>query len=117
MEDAESCVTASAYECARAVFAHALHHFPTKKSIWLRAAFFERSHGTVESLDALLQRAVGYCPQAEVLWLMGAKSKWLAGDVAAARTILSLAFQVLRNSYKLLLQSIKFHVVAGQSEI
>ena len=25
-----------------------------------------------------MQRAVAHCPKAEVLWLMGAKSKWLA---------------------------------------
>ena len=31
-----------------------------------------------ESLEALLQQAVSHCPRAEVLWLMGAKSKWLA---------------------------------------
>ena len=31
-----------------------------------------------ESLEALLQNAVKYCPKAEVLWLMGAKSKWMA---------------------------------------
>lgn len=47
-----------------------------------------------ESLEALLQRAVAHCPKAEVLWLMGAKSKWLAEDVPAARSILALAFQV-----------------------
>lgn len=51
--------------------------------------FFSR-----ESLEALLQRAVAHCPKAEVLWLMGAKSKWLAEDVPAARSILALAFQV-----------------------
>lgn len=45
-------------------------------------------------MEALLQRAVAHCPKAEVLWLMGAKSKWLAGDVPAARSILALAFQV-----------------------
>lgn len=54
-----------------------------------------------ESLEALLQRAVAHCPKAEVLWLMGAKSKWLAGDVPAARSILALAFQVAMNSCKL----------------
>lgn len=48
-----------------------------------------------ESLEALLQRAVAHCPKAEVLWLMGAKSKWLAEDVPAARSILALAFQVM----------------------
>ena len=107
MEDAESCIGQKAYECARAIFAHALAHFPTKKSIWLRAAFFEKAHGTVESLDSLLQRAVQYCPQAEVLWLMGAKSKWLAGDVAAARSILSLAFQANPNSEEIWLAAVK----------
>lgn len=45
-------------------------------------------------MEALLQRAVAHCPKAEVLWLMGAKSKWLAEDVPAARSILALAFQV-----------------------
>ena len=69
----------TAYECSRAVYAHALATFPAKKSIWLRAAHFERQHGTRESLETLLQKAVSHCPQAEVLWLMGAKSKWLAG--------------------------------------
>mgnify|MGYP000113760250 FL=1 len=34
-----------------------------------------------ESLEALLQRAVAHCPKAEVLWLMGAKSKWLAVSI------------------------------------
>lgn len=31
-----------------------------------------------ESLEALLTKAVAHCPKAEVLWLMSAKSKWLA---------------------------------------
>lgn len=43
------------------------------------AAQLEKSHGTRESLDDLLLRAVKYCPQAEVLWLMAAKEKWMAG--------------------------------------
>ena len=56
------------------------------------AAFFEKDHGSREELELLLQKAVTNCPKAEVLWLMGAKSKWLAGDVPSARSILSLAF-------------------------
>jgi len=43
-----------------------------------------------ESLDATLNWAVHYCPQAEVLWLMSTKEKWLAGDVPAVREILEL---------------------------
>ena len=52
--------------------------FPNKKNVWLRAAYFEKNHGTREQLEGLLQKAVAHCPKAEVLWLMGAKSKWLA---------------------------------------
>jgi hypothetical protein len=69
-------------ETARAIYAHALSVFPGKKSIWRRAAQLEKSHGSREALDALLRKAVQYCPQAEVLWLMAAKEKWLAGDIA-----------------------------------
>ncbi len=107
MEDAEQCINQKAYECARAIFAHSLTFFKSKKSIWLRAAFFEKNYGTVESLDTLLQKAVQYCPQAEVLWLMGAKSKWLAGDVPSARSILSLAFKANPNSEEIWLAAVK----------
>lgn len=107
MEDAESCVAHGALECARAIYAHALQVFPSKKSVWLRAAYFEKSHGTRESLEALLQRAVAHCPKAEVLWLMGAKSKWLAEDVPAARSILALAFQANPNSEEIWLAAVK----------
>ncbi|KAB0404229.1 hypothetical protein E2I00_016797 [Balaenoptera physalus] len=106
MEDADSCVAHSALECARAIYAYALQVFPSKKSVWLRAAYFEKNHGTRESLEALLQRAVAHCPKAEVLWLMGAKSKWLAGDVPAARSILALAFQANPNSEEIWLAAV-----------
>lgn len=107
LEDADVCINQQAFECARAIFGHALSVFPSKKSIWLRAAYFEKAHGTRQSLEALLQRAVTYCPQAEVLWLMGAKSKWMADDVPAARNILSLAFQANPNSEEIWLAAIK----------
>jgi pre-mRNA-processing factor 6 len=105
--------------------------FTTKKSIWKQAAAFEKQHGDRESLETLLQKAVSYCPQAEVLWLMGAKSKWLAvresiiismgmglecldkhlfifqGDVPSARSILSLAFQANPNSEEIWLAAVK----------
>ena len=46
VEDAESCTAHEAYECARAIYAHALTTFPNKKNIWLRAAYFEKNFGT-----------------------------------------------------------------------
>lgn len=70
-------------ETARAIYSHALSVFPGKKSIWRRAAQLEKAHGSRESLDALLKKAVTYCPQAEVLWLMAAKEKWLSGACLA----------------------------------
>ena len=67
----------------------------------------EKNHGTRESLESLLKRAVAHCPKAEVLWLMGAKSKWMAGDVVAARSILALAFQANPNSEDIWLAAVK----------
>jgi pre-mRNA-processing factor 6 len=81
MEDAENAIAHQAYGTARAIYAHALRTFPSKKSIWRRAALLEKAHGTRESLEELLERSVKYCPQAEFLWLMGAKERWIGvGD-------------------------------------
>ncbi|VDM10396.1 unnamed protein product, partial [Wuchereria bancrofti] len=100
-------VAQEAYECARAVYAHALLVFPTKKGIWFAAAHFERNHGTTGSYDQLLQKAVEKCPKAETLWLMYAKSKWLAGDVKASREILARAFQNNPNSEEIWMAAVK----------
>lgn len=116
VEDAESCTAHEAYECARAIYAHALTTFPNKKNIWLRAAYFEKNFGNRESLEALLQKAVAHCPKAEVLWLMGAKSKWMAGDVPAARSILALAFQANPNSEEIWLAAVKLESENGEYE-
>lgn len=116
MDDAETCISHGAVECARAIYAHALTTLPGKKSIWLRAAYLEKNHGTRESLEALLQRAVAHCPKAEVLWLMGAKSKWMAGDVAAARSILALAFQANPNSEDIWLAAVKLESENNEHE-
>ena len=107
LEDAESCKDSGAYECARAIYAHALAVFPNSVTIWARAAFFEKDHGSRASLETLLQQAVTNCPEAEMLWLMGAKSKWMAGDVPAARHILTLAFQANPNSEDIWLAAVK----------
>ncbi|XP_065843636.1 pre-mRNA-processing factor 6-like [Oscarella lobularis] len=107
LEDAESCAAHGAYECARAIYGHALSVFPDKNHIWLDAAYFEKNHGTRDSLEELLQKAVQHCPRAEVLWLMAAKSKWLAGDVPAARTLLAMAFKANPNSEDIWLAAIK----------
>ncbi|KAK9087840.1 hypothetical protein Syun_030234 [Stephania yunnanensis] len=67
----------------------------------------EKGHGTRESLDILLGKAVSYNPQAEVLWLRGAKEKWLAGEVDTARAILGQAYAAITNSDEILLAAIQ----------
>ena len=79
MGDAEACVSGNnptgfiAKETARAIYAHALSLFPTKKALWLSAAMLEKEMGTSESLETILKDAVHRCPRAEILWLMAAK--------------------------------------------
>ncbi|KAI8923687.1 PRP1 splicing factor, N-terminal-domain-containing protein [Entophlyctis helioformis] len=95
MEDAEACITRSSIETA---------------------PFLEKEHGTPAALEELLARAVRYCPQAEVLWLMGAKEKWIAGDVEAARGILEQAFLANPDSEQIWLAAIKLEVETGEHE-
>ena len=116
MEDADSLVARGCPECARAIYAVALTTFPTKKSVWVRAAQHEKAHGTRESLDALLRRAVSYCPQAQVLWLMGAKEKWQSGDVEGARAILNEAFRANPDSEQVWLAAQKLESENSQPE-
>lgn len=107
LEDADNLANLEAYECARAVYANILKFFPKNSNIWLQAAFFEKNHGTRESLENLLELAVVNCPQDETLWLMAAKSKWLGGDVQAARQILARAFDVNQNKEEIWLAAVK----------
>ncbi|XP_030829995.1 pre-mRNA-processing factor 6 [Strongylocentrotus purpuratus] len=116
MDDADSCASHGAHECARAIYAHSLTLFQSRKKIWMEAAYFEKNHGTRESLETLLQKAVAHCPKAEVLWLMGAKSKWMAGDVPAARRILALAFQANPNSEEIWLAAVKLESENNEDE-
>ncbi|KAI0715502.1 hypothetical protein C8T65DRAFT_694746 [Cerioporus squamosus] len=68
------------------------------QSLWWKAADLEKARGMrcsftgSQSINASLERAVPHRPQAEVLWLMWAKEKWLAEDVPSARGILERAF-------------------------
>ncbi|KAK0440011.1 PRP1 splicing factor, N-terminal-domain-containing protein [Desarmillaria tabescens] len=80
MGDAESAEGRGMVATARAILAYALKVYPDRRALWQ------------QGLDELLGRAVECCPQAEVLWLMAAKEKWLAGDVPGARGVLERAF-------------------------
>ena len=71
-------------------------------------------HFHSESLQAILAQAVNYCPQAEVLWLMAAKEKWMAGDVPGAREILANAFERNRESEQIWLAAVKLEAENGE---
>ena len=116
MDDAGNTLAQGHVITARTIYAHALNVFPTKKSIWLAAARLEKDHGTRESLDQLLQRAVTACPKAEILWLMAAKEQWLGGNVQQARQILQEAFKVNFNSEQIVLAAVKLESETGEFE-
>ncbi|KAJ1504755.1 hypothetical protein HMI55_001886, partial [Coelomomyces lativittatus] len=107
LHDAEQCCEKGCFECARAVYAHALSVMPQKKSIWRCAAELEKEHGTREALLALLHDAVLACPHAETLWLMAAKEKWLAKDLEGARATLAEAFRANPASPQIWLAAVK----------
>ncbi|KAL6303914.1 PRP1 splicing factor, N-terminal-domain-containing protein [Sparassis latifolia] len=111
VSDAESAEARSRVGTARAILAYALKVFPDKRSLWRKAADLEKAH---ESLDAILTRAVHHCPQAEVLWLMWAKEKWLAGDVPAARDVLERAFVANPESEQIWLAAVKLEAENGE---
>ncbi|KAJ2512831.1 U4/U6 x U5 tri-snRNP complex subunit Prp1 [Coemansia sp. RSA 1939] len=105
---------------ARAILAHALETMPTSVELWRLAADLEREHGSatdpsLRELDDLLRRGVQHCPQAEVLWLMAAKEKWIrAGDVDGARVVLEEAFAANPDSEAILLAAVKLESETDQ---
>eukprot|EP00802_Teleaulax_amphioxeia_P004698 Tamp_04702.p1 GENE.Tamp_04702~~Tamp_04702.p1 ORF type:complete len:750 (-),score=187.85 Tamp_04702:197-2446(-) len=105
--EAESLIERSAYHCARTVYQCLIKHYPTKKKVWMAAANLEKKHGTPQRLDEILKKATTFCPKAWPLWLMGAKEKWLSGDVAAARQILSEAFRSNPDNEDIYLAAVK----------
>lgn len=136
VSDAEGAESKRMVGTARAILAYALKVYPDRRNLWRRAAELEKTHGTRyvdcpalclmrliyrvlsrESLDALLIQAVKHCPQAEVLWLMAAKEKWLAGDVPAAREVLERAFNVNPESEEIWLAAVKLESENGNMDV
>ncbi|CAJ1366613.1 unnamed protein product [Effrenium voratum] len=70
IQDADAAINRNSIEVARAIYNNAVMHLKGKKGLWLRLAELETKYGNAESLDNVLQRAVTYCPHAEILWLM-----------------------------------------------
>ena len=115
--DAEELERRGSVHTARCVLHHALSKFPAKKGLWRRAALLEkRNAGDPEVLDAILARATTYCPRSELLWLMGAKERWLRGDVAGARAVLSEAFAANPESEEVVLAAFKLEFENDETE-
>lgn len=110
LDDADVCLSrpsGPSIVTARAIYAYTLTQFPKKTKVWLDAVQLEKEYGTRESLEELLRQAVLQCPHSEILWLMGAKEKWLAGQVPDARAILVNAFAANPNSEQIWLAAVK----------
>ena len=129
LADADEMARRGSTETARALFAELQREFPAREDVWLEAAKLEKavggsgsggsgggSGGSSERLDALLRRAVTYCPRAEVLWLMAAKEKWLGGDVPGARGVLAEAFAANPDSEAVWLAAFKLEFESGERE-
>ena len=115
-EDAKSTLQRGSIATARAILAHALEEYPTRRKLWLQLVELERSHGTTQSLDAVLETATQRLPQAEIFWLLRAKELWLSGHVDKAREILTEAFAANPNSQDLWLAAAKLEWETGEME-
>lgn len=115
MEDARASINREKYATARAIYAYALRVFVNSKTLWLAAVDLERNHGTKEALWQVLEKAVEACPHSEVLWMMLAKERLLAGQLNEARLVLGRAFQQNPNNEDIWLAAVKLE--ADHNEI
>mmetsp|Transcript_36225 Transcript_36225/g.78154 ORF Transcript_36225/g.78154 Transcript_36225/m.78154 type:complete len:592 (-) Transcript_36225:57-1832(-) len=115
-DDANAALARNAVATARAILAHGLAAFPTKRTLWLQAVDLERKHGTATSLDEVLEAASERLPRTEIFWLVRAKEKWLAGAVDESRSILTEAFKANPDSEPVWLAAVKLEWETGEIE-
>jgi pre-mRNA-processing factor 6 len=115
-EDAKGALERGSVATARAILAHALHVFPTKRSLWLQAVELERQHGSGDELDEALKAASERLPRVEFFWLLRAKEKWLTGQTDVAREILTNAFAANPDSEQVWLAAAKLEWETGETE-
>jgi pre-mRNA-processing factor 6 len=115
-DDAKDALSRNKVETARAILAHALAAFPTKRTLWTQAVDMERRYGSQESLDQVLAEASKRLPKVEIFWLLRAKERWLAGEIDKAREILTEAFAANPNSESVWLAASKLEWETGEIE-
>lgn len=113
-DDSNASLSRNAVATARAMLAHSLATFPTKRSLWLQAVSLESKFGTPLSKDQVLAAATERLPSTEIFWLVRAKDTWLAGDVDKSRGILSDAFRCNPESESVWLAAVKLEWETGQ---
>jgi pre-mRNA-processing factor 6 len=115
-DDAKGSLLRGSIATARAIVAHALSAFPSKRGLWIQAVELERKHGTAESLDDVLAAASARLPRVEIFWLLRAKERWLANEVDKAREILTEAFAANHDSEAVWLAAAKLEWETGEIE-
>lgn len=116
MDHADGAIERNHPETARAIFAFALRELPTKKSLWRKAAEFEKNIGNQDNYFEVLEKGVSACPHSEILWLMFAKEKWINKDLEGARSILGRSFEYNPNSEDIWLAAVKLETENGEME-
>jgi pre-mRNA-processing factor 6 len=115
-DDAKDALSRGSVCTARAIIAHALASFPTKRNLWMQAVDMERKHGSPETLDEVLAEASKRLPKVELFWLFRAKERWSAGEIEKAREILTEAFAENPNSEAVWLAASKLEWETGEIE-
>ena len=113
-DDASGSLSRGNVATARAILAHSLAVFPSKRSLWMQAVELERKFGNPSSLDEVLAAASERLPQQEIFWLVRAKEKWIAGEIDSAREILTQAFVANPNSEPVQLAAAKLEWETGE---
>ena len=115
-EDAKQALSRGSVATSRAILAHALKEFPTKRTLWMQAVDLEKNHGSIESLDQILEAASDRLPRVEVFWLLRAKEQWINGNVEKARDTLTKAFAANPDSESVWLAAAKLEWETGEIE-
>lgn len=103
-------------EVARGIYEHMVTTFKDREDLWGAYADFERRCKDGKRLQDVLNKAVGQCPQAQVLWLMLAKELWKTKNADEGREILKRAFKVHADSEAIWLAAAKIESESGEVE-
>lgn len=115
LEDIRKFVASGSLECARAVYEFMVSDRSCRQveSNWISYAEFEQKHGTCETFESVLRRAISSenCPRSETLWLMLARAH--KQNLKGTRRILSDALDANAASEKIILEAVELECENG----